>query len=56
MEINIIMSWCIWKEQNGWLFNNENPSVQHCRATFKSEFALVIHIAKGQRAILMSKW
>jgi hypothetical protein len=27
MEIIIIMSWCIWNERNGWLFNNEDPSV-----------------------------
>jgi hypothetical protein len=25
-------------------------------ATFKSQFALVIHRAKGQRAFLMSHW
>jgi hypothetical protein len=46
MEIIIIMSWCIWKETNAWLFNNEDPSVQHCKASFKSEFALVILRAK----------
>jgi hypothetical protein len=27
MEIIIIMSWCIWNERNGCLFNNEDPSV-----------------------------
>jgi hypothetical protein len=30
MEIIITMCWCIWKEKNVWLFNNEDPSVQHC--------------------------
>jgi hypothetical protein len=27
MEVIIIMSWSVWKERNGWLFNNEDPSV-----------------------------
>jgi hypothetical protein len=56
MEIIIIMSWCIWKELNGWLFNNKDPSVQHCWSSFKTEFAPVIRRVKGQRAILMSQW
>jgi hypothetical protein len=56
MEIIITMSWCIWKKWNGWLFNSEDPSVQHCSVIFKAEFALVIHKAKRQRAILMPQW
>jgi hypothetical protein len=56
MEIIMIMSLCIWKERNVWLFNNEDPSVQHCNDSFKSEFALVILIAKQQKATLMSQW
>jgi hypothetical protein len=56
MEIIVIMSWCIWKEQNAWLFSNEDPSIQHCKTSFRSEFALVILRAKQQKAILMSQW
>jgi hypothetical protein len=31
MKIIMIMSWCIRKERNVWLFNNEDPSVQDCK-------------------------
>jgi hypothetical protein len=36
----------IWKECNAWLFNNEDPSVEHCNIIFKREFALIIHRVK----------
>jgi hypothetical protein len=39
-----------------WLFNNEDPSVQHCNFSFKAKFALVIHRAKSQRASPMLQW
>jgi hypothetical protein len=56
MEIIMIMSWCIWKERIAWFFNNEDPSVQHCKDSFKSEFALTMLRAKQQKASLMSQW
>jgi hypothetical protein len=56
MQIIMIMSWCIWKERNVWLFNNDEPSVQHCKSSFISEFAMVIRIAYHQKANLMSQW
>jgi hypothetical protein len=31
-------------------------SVEHCKASFKAEFALVIRRAKSQCAIPMSQW
>jgi hypothetical protein len=55
-EIIMIMSWCIWKERNVWRFNNDDPSVQHCKSSFISEFALVILRTKSQKAALMSQW
>jgi hypothetical protein len=39
-----------------WLFNNEDPSVQHCNFSFKAEFASVIHRAKSQCASPMLQW
>jgi hypothetical protein len=56
MEIIMIMSWCIWKERNVWLFSNEDPSVKHCKDNFKSEFALTMLRAKQQKASIMSQW
>ncbi|GJM99086.1 hypothetical protein PR202_ga16152 [Eleusine coracana subsp. coracana] len=47
MEIIIIISWYIWKQMNGWLFNNEDPSVHEFFRAFKMEFSLVIHRAKN---------
>jgi hypothetical protein len=49
MEIIMIMTWCIWKERNAYLFSNEDPSVEYCNLIFK-EFALIIHRAKENRA------
>jgi hypothetical protein len=56
MEIIMIMSWCIWKERNVWLFSNEDPNVQHCKDSFKSEFALTMLREKQQKASIMSQW
>jgi hypothetical protein len=36
MEIIVIMSWCIWKERNVWLFNEVDLSVMHYKASFLS--------------------
>jgi hypothetical protein len=55
MEIIMIISWCIWKERNAWLFSNEDLSVQHCKDSFKSEFALTMLRAKQQKASIMSQ-
>jgi hypothetical protein len=56
MEIIITMCWCIWKERNAWIFKGEDPSVQHCQAIFKSDFALLMHRATLLRAQHMSQW
>jgi hypothetical protein len=50
MDIIILMTWCIWKERNGWLFTREDTSVDRCLVHFKREFALVIHRAKSSRS------
>lgn len=41
-----LMCWSIWMAQNDFIFRNIQPSSQKWRATFKKEFALVIHRAK----------
>jgi hypothetical protein len=56
MEIIILMCWCIWKEHNAWLFNNEDPSVEHCKIIFKREFALVIHRVKESLVRDIKSW
>jgi hypothetical protein len=56
MEIIMVMCLCIWKERNGWLFNNVDPSVEHCKTTFKLEFAMVIHRVKARHVPDMKSW
>jgi hypothetical protein len=56
MEIITIMCWSIWKERNAWLFNNKDPTVEHCKTIFKREFALVIHRAKESLVPDMKAW
>jgi hypothetical protein len=46
MDIVMLMWWGIWTERNAWIFNNEAPPVQKCKATIKREFDLVIQRAK----------
>jgi hypothetical protein len=46
----------IWTERNAWLFNNEDPSLDKCKATFKREFALVIHRTKKNCVNGMKVW
>jgi hypothetical protein len=48
MEIIILMTWSIWKCRNEWLFENKDPTVQHCKNKFIKELLLVIHIARGK--------
>jgi hypothetical protein len=54
MEIIIMMCWCICKERNACIFKDEDPNVQHCKAIFKSKFALLMHRATPLRAQHMS--
>jgi hypothetical protein len=34
MEVIIIMFWSIWIERNTWIFQDEDPSIDKCKATF----------------------
>jgi hypothetical protein len=56
MEIIIVMTWCIWKERNVWIFNSEDPSIDHSKLIFKNEFILVNHMAKESLANEMKSW
>jgi hypothetical protein len=46
MEIIIIMCWSIWSVRNAYIFENEVPTVQKCKAAFKATFALLLRRAK----------
>jgi hypothetical protein len=56
MEIIILMTWSIWKCQNAWLFENKDPTVQHCKNEFTKELLLVIHRARGRYDTSIPNW
>jgi hypothetical protein len=56
MEFIILMCWSIWKERNAWIFNNEDPSIEKCKSTFKREFTLVIHRTRKHYVSDMELW
>lgn len=38
----------IEQERNNWIFNNVDPSVEHCKQKFLKEMAMVVHRAKAK--------
>jgi hypothetical protein len=56
VDIIILMCWSIWHERNAWIFNFEYPQVAKCLATFRREFALVIHRANPTWSVGMESW
>jgi hypothetical protein len=46
MEVIILMCWSIWTQRNGWLFQNNDPSIQRCISSLKSELVMAIHRTK----------
>jgi hypothetical protein len=56
MEIIILMTWSIWKCRNEWIFENQDPTVQHCKNEFRKELLLVIHRARGKYDNSIPDW
>jgi hypothetical protein len=56
MEVIILMTWSIWKCRNAWLFQNKDPTVQHCKQEFANELLLVIHRALGRFDSAIPAW
>lgn len=53
------MSWAaIWAARNGAIFRHMQPSIAHCKAVFKREFAQVIFLAKKKKSLAprLSQW
>jgi hypothetical protein len=56
MDIIIIMCWSIWVEQNSWIFNGVDPTIQSCKITFKRELAFVLHRTKNSHKEDLRAW
>jgi hypothetical protein len=56
MEIVILMTWSIWKCRNAWLFQDKDPTVQHCKNEFAKELHLVMLRAKGRFDSTIPEW
>jgi hypothetical protein len=46
LETIILLTWCIWKSRNNWVFNEIPPTVEGCRDMFKTEMNLLCHRVK----------
>jgi hypothetical protein len=56
LETIIIMTWCIWKSRNNWIFNETPSMVDECREMFKREMSLVCHRVKPEISDKISNW
>jgi hypothetical protein len=56
MEIIIIMSWCIWRSRNNWIFNEISPTVEACREMLKGEMRLICHRIKSGVGDRIRRW
>jgi hypothetical protein len=50
------MAWSIWTTRNDWIFNNIDPSVENCKQKFISEFSLMMHKIRTDKAPPMLVW
>jgi hypothetical protein len=46
MEVLILMTWCIWKTRNNWIFIEVDPTEEDCWRLFHKEFLLLLHRPK----------
>jgi hypothetical protein len=56
MEIIITMCWSIWNVRNGWLFKNEDPTVDQYKLIFKREIKLITHRSKRGYVSQLQVW
>jgi hypothetical protein len=52
----MVVGWCIWCHTNAIIFDGASVSLGQWKATFKYEFALIIHRAKPLTNALLSNW
>ena len=43
MEVFIISTWCIWKQRNGFVFDNRPPTIDNWKSNFIDECFLQAH-------------
>jgi hypothetical protein len=56
IEIIMLPAWCIWKCRNGWIFENEAPTVIGLRLLLAQELRLLQYRVKEEIAENIVQW
>ena len=55
-EIVILACWNIWKQRNGWIFNNVPASFRGWKASFIVDITMFKHRVKANMVTRLSSW
>jgi hypothetical protein len=56
MEVVIIMSWCIWRCKNNWVFQDIPPTTGNYKNMFEEEMKLMRYRLKPAMADCIRLW
>jgi hypothetical protein len=56
LNVPFSMEILIWKCRNEWIFENQDPTVLHCKNEFRKELLLVIYRAREKYDNSISDW
>ena len=55
-EVIILACWGIWKQRNGWIFNNIKPTFRGWKAIFVHEITLLKYRVKKDSIPVLTSW
>ena len=56
VEVVILACWAIWKQRNGWIFNNVKPTFRGWKSCFVHEITMLTFRAKSVDIPVLSSW